>query len=84
MGRKRHNNVIGNISGAVLDKPGDSRSTCHHYWIIEVPTGPTSRGKCKFCGKEKEFDNLGPDSWRYGGMPDLPVPSLPDLTNEGN
>lgn len=84
MGRKRQNNVTGNIPRAVLDKPGDSRRTCHHYWIIEVPEGPTSRGVCKFCGEEKEFDNLGPDSWRYGDMSGLPVSRLPNLTNEGN
>ena len=31
---------------------GDS---CH--WVIEPPNGPTSLGKCKKCGKEKEFRN---------------------------
>ncbi|MBM31472.1 MAG: hypothetical protein CL764_01295 [Chloroflexi bacterium] len=35
---------------ACLD--GDS---CH--WVIEPPNGPTSLGKCKKCGKEKEFRN---------------------------
>ena len=37
------------------------RDKCRHYWIIESPKGPTSRGLCKFCGAEKEFYN----SWRY-------------------
>ena len=84
MGRKRQNHVTRNGSAAVLDKPKNSNRTCHHYWIIEIPEGPTSRGICKFCGKEREFDNMGPDSWRYGDMSGLPATSLPDLTNEGS
>lgn len=32
-------------------------NTCHHYWVIEAPEGPTSRGVCKFCGEVKEFYN---------------------------
>lgn len=83
MGRKRQNHITGNSSAAVLDKPRSSKRTCHHYWIIDIPEGPTSRGICKFCGMEKEFDNMGPDSWRYGDMSHLPVLSLPDLTDKG-
>tara|TARA_B100001146_G_C15835496_1_gene286892 strand:+ start:269 stop:532 length:264 start_codon:yes stop_codon:yes gene_type:complete len=29
--------------------------SCH--WIIEPPNGPTSIGKCKKCGTEREFRN---------------------------
>ena len=36
---------------------------CCHHWIIEAPQGPTSKGVCRFCGEEKEFDSFGPDSW---------------------
>jgi hypothetical protein len=39
-----------------------SKGKCCHYWIIESPKGPTSRGVCQFCGAEKEFDSYGPDS----------------------
>lgn len=35
---------------------------CAHHWIIEPPTGPTSKGYCKLCGAEKEFDNWGFES----------------------
>jgi hypothetical protein len=35
-------------------------SECVHYWLIESPEGPTSRGVCKFCGAEKEFNNKVP------------------------
>lgn len=30
---------------------------CPHYWIIEPPKGPTSKGVCKLCGASKEFNN---------------------------
>ena len=35
--------------------------TCAHWWRIEVPRGPTSRGKCKLCGEEREFFNSQDD-----------------------
>jgi hypothetical protein len=34
---------------------------CNHYWIIEVANGPTSTGKCKYCGEVREFYNAFPD-----------------------
>lgn len=30
---------------------------CIHYWLIESPNGPTSRGVCKLCGTESDFRN---------------------------
>ena len=39
-----------------------SKDKCCHYWVIETPEGPVSKGICKFCGEEKEFDSFGPDS----------------------
>ena len=30
---------------------------CQHYWIIDPAAGPTSKGVCKHCGLEREFDN---------------------------
>jgi hypothetical protein len=38
------------------------KGNCSHYWIIESPKGPTSRGVCQFCGEERDFDSYGPDS----------------------
>ena len=33
-------------------------SGCAHHWALETPTGgPTSRGRCKRCGAEKDFPN---------------------------
>jgi hypothetical protein len=83
MGRKRRNDIVINGSAAVLDENKNPETTCHHYWIIELPNGPTSRGRCKFCGQEKEFDNLGPDAWRYADISQLLTASLRDITSEG-
>ncbi|MSP79099.1 MAG: hypothetical protein EXR67_06060 [Dehalococcoidia bacterium] len=30
---------------------------CKHFWLIDTPTGPASRGTCKHCGQMKEFRN---------------------------
>lgn len=83
MGRRRRNNSAVNVPGAVLDKNKGSYTICHHYWIIELPNGPTSRGRCRFCGQEKEFDNLGPDAWRHSDISELLTGSLRDITREG-
>ncbi len=53
---------------------------CTHYWVIETPQGPTSMGRCKFCGAVSEFKNYVPfPSWetktsrpvRHDDMPDI-------------
>jgi len=31
--------------------------TCQHYWVIEPPNGPISKGVCKLCSAEKNFRN---------------------------
>jgi hypothetical protein len=40
----------------VYEEPA-TKQVCHHYWIIESPAGPASKGVCKFCGARKEFMN---------------------------
>ena len=32
-------------------------AACRHYWIIEAPTGPVSRGVCRVCNSVREFKN---------------------------
>ena len=49
-------------------------TTCQHYWIIDVPNGPTSIGRCRKCGTQREFQNIvdAPDNWLVpsgGSMP---------------
>jgi len=39
------------------------KEECRHYWVIEPARGPVSRGVCKRCGAEKEFENIFTASW---------------------
>lgn len=41
-------------------QPQDETGCCH-YWLIDSPDGPTSRGVCRFCGAEKYFHNTPPE-----------------------
>lgn len=41
--------------------PEDQSLECAHHWVIDSPSGPTSRGVCKQCGAEGEFKNSLPD-----------------------
>ena len=43
----------------------DGQDECRHYWLIESPNGPISRGTCKFCGAEKDFHNSPPEFMLY-------------------
>lgn len=48
---------------AVKEKPV-KKETCAHYWIIETAQGPKSMGKCRRCGKVREFDNyISIEAW---------------------
>ena len=31
---------------------------CRHYWIIDAPSGPVSRGVCRECDEVREFKNV--------------------------
>lgn len=37
---------------------------CVHHWVLESPRGELTPGRCKKCGKEKEF--TGETSYRIG------------------
>ncbi len=41
----------------------EAEDKCRHYWILESPHGPTSKGVCQFCGAVKEFYNSPPEFW---------------------
>ena len=34
-----------------------TQASCRHHWVIEAPNGPISRGVCKLCHAEKDFQN---------------------------
>jgi hypothetical protein len=33
---------------------------CVHHDEIEMAKGPVSKGRCKYCGREKEYENASP------------------------
>lgn len=37
---------------------------CVHHWVLESPKGELTPGRCKKCGKEREF--TGETSYRIG------------------
>jgi hypothetical protein len=83
MDRKRQRQLTKSTSVAILDAPNLEENQCNHYWIIESPRGPTSSGICKFCGTRKEFDNWGPDSFRYGDMSEVLAPRVSEMIDGG-
>ena len=60
-----------------------SKGECKHYWIIESPSGPKSRGVCKYCGATKEFDNYWPYStWDRESSSVLELPGIRSIKPE--
>ena len=45
------------IAPTTLDDE-EERIQCRHYWVIEAPEGPVSRGVCRICGEVQEFKNF--------------------------
>jgi hypothetical protein len=33
------------------------KEVCIHCWLIDINDGPTSQGKCMWCGEKKDFFN---------------------------
>lgn len=66
------------VKERIKEKPAEEQ--CHHYWIIEVANGPTSRGECKYCGETREFLNAFPEfnPLKRNGNP-LRLPKMPDV-----
>ena len=66
----------------IKDAPEEyvAKDQCHHYWVIEIANGPTSKGACKLCGTVKEFFNVMPDPTvvKRNTNP-LDLPELPDV-----
>jgi len=40
---------------------GAGQQECEHHWIIESAEGSVSKGVCKLCSAQKEFNNYFPD-----------------------
>ena len=51
----------GGTGQEVLEAP-----TCRHQWLIETPAGPSSKGACRLCGEQREFQNyIEGSAWGY-------------------
>ena len=50
------------VSTKTKESPRADKSVeqCVHHWIIDPPDEPVSKGICKICGAEKNFDNVVP------------------------
>ena len=40
------------VGPEVLEAP-----KCRHQWLIDTPAGPSSRGVCRLCAEERQFQN---------------------------
>ena len=62
------------------DEQQPPAETCGHFWVIEAANGPTSLGKCKYCGEKKEFYNGFPgyNPLRRSSNP-MNLPKLPEV-----
>ena len=47
--------TLANPEEAVTEK--QPKEQCTHYWLIDPPDGPISKGVCKICGAERDFTN---------------------------
>ena len=53
-------------------------STCQHHWVIDRPAGPVSKGVCRLCGENREFQNyVEGSSW---GSNDISLEQLSGST----
>jgi len=64
-----------------------TKDMCHHYWLIDSPTGRISKGVCKSCGEEKVFKNYFRDSVAESNTLVLDLPNtepdkLPDIESD--
>lgn len=50
---------------ANLQESPHPNAICVHHWIIGIPEGPVSQGRCKKCGEGREFNNYveNPGQW---------------------
>ncbi len=59
------------------------KDRCQHYWIIETPSGPVSKGVCKYCGAVKEFQNFWQgSSWERETSKVLELPVMTNISSD--
>ncbi len=45
-----------------MNSPSLAEVLCHHYWVIQQPSGRYSEGVCKLCHGTRQFQNWLPES----------------------
>ena len=45
------------VKGRKPEAGPDGMGACRHHWIIEMPRGALSSGRCERCGEERQFRN---------------------------
>ena len=45
-------------------------TVCAHHWVIEPANGPTSKGRCRRCREERDFQNATPAGSAVWGTTD--------------
>jgi hypothetical protein len=64
----------------IKEQAQPQKELCRHFWVIDDPNGPVSRGKCKLCGAGKDFYNALPEfSPLKKGQNPLKLPELPPV-----
>jgi len=53
----RSNPMTPPVTNDTLAQTDYSLASHSHHWVIEEPSGPTSRGRCRVCNAEQEFRN---------------------------
>jgi len=41
------------------------KARCTHHWIIPPAQGKTGKGRCKYCGAEREFLNSVTEKFQH-------------------
>ena len=59
--RTRSQNAVAEPEVVTPAVEEDIAPVCVHRWVIEMPNGETSHGRCRNCGAEKEFPNSAED-----------------------
>ena len=69
------------MSHSALAQREDLRQDgCQHHWVIELPSGPMSTGRCRKCGNQQEFSSYieVPDAWAAPSHLRVPNRITPD------
>lgn len=53
-----------------MEMQGPTESECRHHWVLGAPSDGIVRGRCRNCGREREYPAFLDEFDRGGFMPD--------------